>query len=129
MTHTIRILLAEDDRPVMNVVRDALELEGWEVVGCEDGAAALAEIESKERYDLIVTDYHMPGVDGMELARAVRALEHRQGTPIIMLTASPVELEARAAGVDSFLRKPEDIGRLVEAVRGQLATSTRGPLL
>jgi DNA-binding response OmpR family regulator len=53
MTHTVRILLAEDDRLVMGAVRDTLELEGWEVVGCEDGAAALAEIEGEERYDLI----------------------------------------------------------------------------
>jgi CheY-like chemotaxis protein len=114
MTHTIRILLIEDDRLVMGAIRNTLELEGWKVIGCEDGATALAEIEGEEHYDLIVTDYCIPGADGVELARAARALEHRRGTPIIMFTASSVDREAYSAGVDQFLRKPEDIYRITE---------------
>jgi chromosome partitioning protein len=114
---TVKILLAEDDRLVMSTVRDVLKMEGWEVVGCENGARALSEIEGEERFDLIVTDYEMPGVNGLELARATRTLGHRRGTPIIMLTASPVEREARTAGVVLFLAKPEGIGRLVEAIK------------
>jgi DNA-binding response OmpR family regulator len=117
MIPTVKILLAEDDRLVMGAVRDTLEMEGWEVVGCEDGEAALIEIEGEEHYDLIITDYWMPGADGVELASAMRALAHRRETPIIMLTASPVDPEARTAGVNLFLMKPEGIGRLVEAVK------------
>jgi CheY-like chemotaxis protein len=62
----------------------------------------------------------MPGVDGVELSRAARILEHQRGTPIIMLTASPVEREARAAEVNLFLRKPEGGGKLIEAIKVQL---------
>ncbi|MCA1612846.1 MAG: response regulator [Acidobacteria bacterium] len=111
------MLLAEDDKLVLGVIRETLESEGWEVVGCEVGTAALAEIEGEGRYDLIITDYRMPGTDGLELVRAARRFGRRSGTPIIMLTASPVEGEARAAGVDLFLRKPEDVGRLAESVK------------
>lgn len=90
------------------------------MAGCEDGAAALAEIEGKEHYDLIITDYCMPGVNGVELVRATRSLAHWRWTPIIMLTASRVEREARTAEVNLFLVKPEGIGRLVEAVKALL---------
>ena len=117
MMPTIKILLAEDDKLVMGALRDTLDLEGWEVVCCQNGTIALAEIESERRYDLIVTDYFMPGIDGAELTRAARALAHRRGTPIIMLTASPVEREAYEAGVNLFLSKPEGIGKLIEAVK------------
>lgn len=116
----IRILLIEDNRLVSRVIRDTLAPEGWEVTVREDGVSALAEIEGAEAYDLIITDYELPGVNGVALARTVRSARHRRLVPIIMFTASPVELEACAAGVDLFLRKPEDIGRLIEAVRGQL---------
>ena len=103
------------------MIQDTLTQRGWDVVVREDGGSALAEIEGAEAYDLIITDYELPGVNGVALTRAARATRHRRRTPIIMFTASPVEREAREAGVDSFLRKPDDVGRLVEAIRGQLA--------
>lgn len=103
------------------MIRDTLALEDYHVSLREDGWSALAEIEGTAPYDLIVTDYELPGVDGVELARVARTTHHRRRTPIIMLTASPVEREAREAGVDLFLRKPEDVGRLLDAVKGQLA--------
>lgn len=114
------ILLVEDDELVRVVVRDTLEAEGWGVAVCTNGAAALAEVEGAGRYDLIITDYLLPGVDGVELTRAARRLEHRRGTPIIMFSASQVEREALAAGVDLFLRKPDDVGRLAEVVKARL---------
>jgi CheY-like chemotaxis protein len=121
MTHAVRILIAEDNRLVMGAVRDALEMEGWEVVGCEDGAAALAEIEGEERYDLIVTDYDLPYVNGIELVRRTRQLDHRQWMPIIMFTASSVDKEAYVAGVDQFLRKPEDIYRVIGIIHQMIS--------
>lgn len=117
----IRILLIEDNRLVSRLIRDTLAPEGWEVVVREDGVSALAEIEGAEAYDLILTDNELPGINGVALARAARATRRRRRTPIIMFTASPVEREARAAGVDVFLRKPEDVGRLLAAVTGRLA--------
>jgi CheY-like chemotaxis protein len=113
---TIRILHVEDDKLVAGVVGEMLELEGWQVDLCMDGAAALAKIESAEHYDLILLDYDLPRVGGLELARRVRQLHHRSATPIVMLSASPVSTEALRGSVDAFLKKPEDIGRLADTI-------------
>jgi len=111
---------------VSGVIRDTLAQEGWDITVLADGVSALAEIEGTEAYDLIVTDYELPGVNGVGLTRAARASRHRRLTPIIMFTASPVEGEASAADVDSFLRRPEEVGRLVETIREWLAGTRAG---
>ena len=93
-----------------------LELEGRHAVACENGAAALKLLESKEHFDLLLFDNELPHISGLELVRRARELAHRGRTPIIMLSASDVEPEAWRAGVDAFLRKPGDVGRLAEMV-------------
>lgn|GEM_PF-4802384 len=65
----VRILLIEDDRLVAGMIRDTLAAEGWEVTVREDGGSGLAEIKDETPYDLIITDYELPGVDGVRLAR------------------------------------------------------------
>jgi CheY-like chemotaxis protein len=62
-------------------------------------------------------------VNGLELTRRARSLDHRKQTPIIMISASEAAREAREAGVNVFLRKPQDIGRIVETVARLLDTS------
>jgi two-component system chemotaxis response regulator CheY len=110
------ILHVEDHRVVADAVRDTLELAGFRVVTCSDGAVALTRMSSSARYDLLMFDNHLPGINGLELVRYARQIPHRRTTPIIMLSASEHELEAREAGADVFLRKPEDVGRIVETV-------------
>jgi DNA-binding response OmpR family regulator len=73
-------------------------------------------LEGKEHYDLLLFDNDLPHVNGVELIRRARRLPHRKRTPIIMLSAGDVEPEAWRAGVDAFLRKPDDIGRLTGMV-------------
>ncbi len=101
---------------VADAVRDTLELEGRRVIACDDGAAALKMLEGKRPYDLLLFDNELPHVGGLELVRRARQLPHRRRTPVIMLSASDVEPEAWRAGVDAFLRKPQDVGRLAEMV-------------
>jgi DNA-binding response OmpR family regulator len=119
----VRILLIEDDRLVAGMIRDTLAAEGWEVTVREDGWLGLAEIEGETPYNLIITDYELSGVDGATLSRATRTALHRRYVPVVMFTASPVEQEALAAGADLFLRKPQDVGVLIEAIRGLLIGS------
>ena len=114
---TLTILYVEDHKLVADVVRDTLEGEGWRVVACVDGAAALTKIASGARYDLLITDNHLPNVNGLELVRYARRLKHRSELPIVMFSAVDCQAEAERAGVDVFLRKPEDIQRLVPAIR------------
>src|SRR5437588_359009 len=110
------ILHVEDNKMVADAVRDTLEMEGMSVVTCANGATALRMLEGKEHYDLLLFDNELPHVNGIELIRRARQLPHRKRVPVVMLSASDVEAEAWRAGIDAFLRKPDDIGRLTEMV-------------
>ena len=97
-----------------------LEEQGWHVETCADGNAALKKITGEDEYDLLVVDYDLPGVNGLELISSARELDHRCDTPMVVLTASPVEAAARDAGADVFLQKPKDVSSLVETINGLL---------
>jgi CheY-like chemotaxis protein/predicted negative regulator of RcsB-dependent stress response len=112
----INILCVEDYKIVADAMKETLEELGWTVELCADGTKAMSKIESNARYQLLILDNQLPGQDGLELARRTRALRHRRRMPIIMLSADDVEQEALRAGVDAFLRKPQDIGRLTATV-------------
>ena len=114
---SLTILYIEDHKLVADAVRDTLEAEGWRVVACVDGAAALSRMASGARYDLLITDNHIPHVNGLELVRYVRRLRHRSELPIVMFSAVACRAEAEQAGVDVFLRKPEDTPRLVPVIK------------
>ncbi|HEX8475171.1 MAG TPA: response regulator [Pyrinomonadaceae bacterium] len=121
----VTILYVEDNRIVQDAVRETLRMEGWRVEICEDGETARRLIESDAPYDLLLVDNDLPGMSGMELVRLARSLRQRRNTPVIMLSASDSGLEARAAGADAFLRKPEDVLALVETIARLLASRAR----
>lgn len=112
----VRVLHVEDNALVAGTVKETLKLEGWSVESCADGTTALKKITGDTHYDLLLLDYDLPGVNGLELARRARRLSHRRRTPIIMLSASDVETEAWRAGVDAFLHKPGDVLVVAETV-------------
>ncbi len=115
------ILLIEDHQFVADAIKETLEGEGWRVETCEDGYVASLLIKGEARYDLIILDNELPNVSGLELARRAREMPHRKETPIIMLSASECAREAHLAGADTFLRKPQDIGKIVETVARLIA--------
>ena len=108
------ILVVEDHSVVAQAVKETLEAEGWRVSLCGDGAVALGNMASEAAYDLLIFDNHLPNVNGLELVRYARRLLHRKRTPIIMFSASECGRDARLAGADEFLRKPQDMGKIVE---------------
>lgn len=112
----IRILHIEDDETIAAVAKDMFEEEGWQVHTCDDGNAAIEHIAGAVHYDFLLFDYELPGIDGLELVRRARKLAHRSRTPVAVLSATPVEAEAREAGADLFLRKPQDIRLLSESI-------------
>jgi CheY-like chemotaxis protein len=125
LAHTVNILCVEDYTAMADTVRETLEELGCAVELCADGTEAMLKIESKTRYHLLILDNELPGKDGLELAQRARQLPHRRRTPIVMLSASDIEPDAsRAAGVDAFLRKPQDIGRLSATVTSLLTKHT-----
>lgn len=113
---TVRILHVEDDRTVAEMAKEMLEIQGWQVETCGDGHSALARISGEADYDVFLVDYDLPGINGLELVRHARKIDRCYRTPIVMLSATPVQAEARAAGADVFLQKPQDIGSLVETI-------------
>lgn len=118
------ILCVEDNRLILNALRETLEMEGWHVEVCQDGITALAKINSNEHYDLITLDNDLPGVSGLELLKHARSLSHRQQVPIIMCSASDIEREAWRAGANAFLRKPEDMNAIAETVASLLLANS-----
>ena len=120
----IRILHIEDDKTIAAVAKEMFEEQGWQVHTCDDGNAAIEHISGRVHYDFLLFDYDLPGINGLELVRRARKLVHRSRTPIGVLSATPIEAEAKQAGADVFLRKPQDIGSLAERI-GRLLRERR----
>ena len=115
----LKILLAEDNPVNALLIRELLRRRGHITKEVTTGSAAVAAMD-EENFDLLLTDIHMPGMDGIEATRAIRASEEKHGrrrTPIVALTADALETGKRAcqeAGMDGFLTKPVDPAELEE---------------
>ncbi|MDQ0750401.1 two-component system response regulator MprA [Streptomyces africanus] len=114
------VLLAEDDRAIRNALERALTLEGYQVMAVADGVEALAQAH-RNRPDVLVLDVMMPGIDGLQVCRVLRAEGDR--TPILMLTAL-VETADRIAGLDAgaddYVVKPFDVEEVFARLRALL---------
>ena len=122
-----RVLVVEDSPTIASVVKYFLELEGFEVLVAKDGNSGL-EAAKRKHPQVIVTDYNMPGMDGMAMVKALRAEAETRGIAVLMLTSEDsVEKEAQAleAGVDDYILKPVEPRRLAARVRAVLARSQR----
>jgi CheY-like chemotaxis protein len=112
--------LAEDNAVNQKVAIRLLEKRGHVVDIAHNGLEALALLETSA-YDLILMDVQMPGMDGLEATRAIRARETGlpRRTPIVAMTAHAIkgdEERCLAAGMDGYLSKPIQIGRLHEVL-------------
>lgn len=117
----LRLLLVEDDETVAQAIGGLLEAQGHRVAHASHGLAALGEVAVQE-FDAALLDLDLPGMDGLALARLLRA----QGiaVPLLAITArsdADAEAQALAAGFDGFLRKPVTGATLAEALRRSLA--------
>lgn len=113
------ILVVDDEIKIVRLVRDYLEAAGFRVVVAYDGQTALAQ-SRHEKPDLIVLDLNLPGMDGLDVARAVR---REARTPIIMLTARVEETDRIVGlelGADDYVIKPFSPRELVARIRAVL---------
>ncbi|MEW2296954.1 response regulator transcription factor [Streptomyces sp. NPDC006743] len=121
------MLLAEDDRAIRHALERALTLEGYEVTAVADGVEALAQAH-KTPPDVLVLDVMMPGIDGLQVCRVLRAEGDR--TPILMLTAL-VETADRIAGLDAgaddYVVKPFDVEEVFARLRALLRRTSPAP--
>jgi CheY-like chemotaxis protein len=111
------ILYVENNFLLRCVVGDVLQLAGWRVQDCSDASTAVARLRLYDHYDLAVIDKELPGLDGLDIVRDARRQSHRERTPIILVALDDCAEEARLAGADAFLRKPQDLLLLVETIR------------
>jgi DNA-binding response OmpR family regulator len=126
------ILVVDDERKIAHLVRDYLENAGFRVVVAYDGKMAMAQFRY-EQPDLVVLDLNLPGMDGIDVARAIR---QERNTPIIMLTARVEETDRIVGlelGADDYVTKPFSPRELVARVRAVLRrageTEAPSPLL
>jgi two-component system response regulator MprA len=114
------VLLAEDDRAIRHALERALSLEGYQVTAVADGVEALAQAH-RTPPDVLLLDVMMPGIDGLQVCRVLRAEGDR--TPILMLTAL-VETADRIAGLDAgaddYVAKPFRLAELLARLRALL---------
>src|SRR5438105_6566917 len=118
------VLVVDDEPQIVQLVRDYLEHGGFKVLTAADGSAAL-RTASTQRPDLIILDLGLPGLDGLDVTRALR----RDGeVPIIMLTARTEEsdkLVGLELGADDYMTKPFSPKELVARVRAVLRRAER----
>ncbi len=117
----MRILVVDDERAVRESLRRALELEGYEVELAGDGEEALERLASPNGVDAAILDVLMPGIDGLEVCRRLRA--GGNPVPVLMLTAR-TEVDSRVAGLDAgaddYLPKPFALAELLARLRALL---------
>jgi two-component system response regulator MprA len=120
----VKILVVDDERAVRESLRRALELEGYEIELAEDGRQALDRLDAEVQPDAVILDVLMPGVDGLEVCRTLRA--RGSWLPVLMLTArTQVEdrVEGLDAGADDYLAKPFALEELLARLRALLRRS------
>ena len=123
----MRILVAEDDRDIADLIAHYLRKQGWEphVVGSGDEAVAYARRHS---IDLVVLDLMLPGLSGLEVCRLLRGDKTTEALPIIMVTARAEETDRIVGldiGADDYVAKPFSPNELVARVRALIRRSKR----
>ena len=116
---TKRILVIEDTEDNRQIIRDLMTSAGYELIEAVDGIAGVATAE-REHPDLILMDIQLPGIDGYEATRRIRAIPELAKVPIIAVTSyalSGDEAKTRAAGCDGYVAKPFRPRQLLAKVR------------
>jgi two-component system, response regulator, stage 0 sporulation protein F len=126
---TPAVVLVEDESEILTILQYLMrDLVGqYDILALQSGAEALAQL-ARRPVPLLITDYRMPGMDGLALIQAVRAASPR--TRIVMITADQtpkIESRARAAGADHFLVKPFPLEHLRDIVHVTLGTGKSAP--
>jgi len=118
-----RILVADDEAHILHVVSMKLRNAGFEVITAVDGEEAM-ELCTAEKPDLLITDFQMPLMTGLELCTALRGQEGTRDIPAIMLTARGFDIEPEemeAAGISAVLAKPFSPREVLQKVNELLA--------
>lgn len=114
-----KILIAEDDKDIRDLVVLTLQFHGFDVVSAEDGAAAVEKAKAAN-FDIILMDVRMPRMTGYEACRRLKEMEHTRNIPVIFLSAKGQEAEIQTgidAGASDYILKPFSPDSLVKTIR------------
>lgn len=123
-----RILVVEDNDRNLKLVRDVLLHHGFDVVEARSGEQGV-RLAREDPPDLVLMDLQLPGIDGTEALRQLRASPATSRVPVVALTAFAMkddDARTRGAGFDGYLSKPISVRVLPEQVRGYLAREEAG---
>lgn len=119
------VLVVDDDPVIQRLLRVNFEMEGYQVVVAGDGLGGL-ERARELRPDVVVLDVMMPGMDGLQVATALKADPGTASIPVLLLSAKAQEADVRAGratGAEAYVTKPFDPLQLLEQVAGLMAAS------
>lgn len=122
-----KLLIVDDSSTSRGQLKQALEREGFEVTEAAEGVEALWRTR-QQRFDLVLTDIHMPTMDGLQFIAEMRKLPGYDSTPVYVVSSDCSReriAEGRKLGATAWVVKPADIPQLIAAVSS--AVSTRGP--
>lgn len=125
MQRTPHILAVDDEKAIADLVAELLQREGMAATACYSGADAL-ELFSQQDFDLVILDLMMPGIDGLEVCRRLRAVSQ---VPIFFLSAKDEEIDkvvGLTMGADDYISKPFKPRELVARVRSMLRRASYG---
>lgn len=112
----VSVLHVGNPRLASRLVGEMLAPEEWRVEVCTDGDSALRKLTSSDYYDLLVIDDELSGLSALELVQRTRKITHRRRTPVVVLAGGDSETQAWRAGVDAFLKKPDEVDELPTTV-------------
>ena len=123
------LLLVEDNLPLAQCLRLELEAEGFKAVTAGNGAAALLQMQASETVDLLVVDWDLPDISGLELLRRLR--KHNFKQPVLMLTGHDEvdrKVLALESGADDYMVKPFSFDELQARIQALLRRSSTAPV-
>lgn len=113
----MKILLVDDEDHLQEVLGLLLELDGHQVTTAFSGEQAI-EHSKEGKFDLVITDFKMPGMNGMDVVRSIK--KENPDTAVVMITGYPTEdteKEAQKLGVDDYIAKPFHMDKMREVIR------------
>jgi CheY-like chemotaxis protein len=119
-----RVLVADDDPEICTLIKTILTKGPYEITLCNDAESALVHIQHDEPYDILISDFMLPGISGIELITQVRQNGATSRMPIVMISGHnnyAMDARAKAAGANAFLNKPFTLSQLRTTVH-QLLT-------
>ena len=128
---TWRVLIADDDPAICTLIDTVLRKGPYEMTVCNDAESALVALNRDKAFDIIICDFMLPGISGIDLIQRIRSDARNRRVPILMIsghTNYAMDGRAKNAGANFFLNKPFTISQLRSAVNALLTEQVEDPV-